>query len=226
MLLRPGPDGGQLWPLTFRPAAKAASSAFQSGDLVLDAGDGVPTHILANLQKFFHLQGDAETVRWNAERGVDPTTPLRALQRVAWESMSEDSDAELALSAGNVHVPLLWWKSKPVAGAVVQICDRTMRVHAMECSTERPKQSLVWLLHWAISQNAIAHGMRSIEYAPNLLEDVGELRCERIFATRVNIRQRSVLHRIQRAMQSTARRGAEGRMVERPVQSPRRGVYG
>jgi hypothetical protein len=157
---------------------------------------------------------------------MDPTVPMRALQRVAWESMSEDSAADLALRAGDVHVPLLWWKSKPVAGAVVQRCDRTLCVHAMECSADRPKQSLVWLLHWAMSQNAIARGMRAIEYAPHLLADVGELRCERVFATRVNIRQRSVLHRIQRAMQSTARRGAVGRSVERTRQSPRRGVYG
>lgn len=227
MLLRPGPDGGQLWPLTFRPAAKAASAAFQSGDVALDAGDGVPTHVLANLQKFFHLQGESVWNQGNpSERGVDPTLPMRVLQRVAWESLSDDPDAELALSAGNVHVPLLLWKSKPVAGAVVQTTDRVMRVHAMVCGSDRPKQSLVWLLHWAMSQNAIALGMRSIEYASNLLEEVGHLRCEKIFATRVCIRQRSVLHRIQRAMQSTARGGGVRRALKRPGPSPQRGVYG
>jgi hypothetical protein len=193
----------------------------------LDAGDGVPTHILANLQKFFLLQGQISANRGNpSERGVDPTIPMRALQRVAWESMSDDSAAELALGEGSVHVPLLWWKSKPVAGAVIQMCDRTMRVHAMECSSDRPKQSLAWLLHWAMSQNAIAHGMRSVEYAPHLLEDIGHLRCEKIFSTSVCIRQRSVLRRFQRAMQATARGGVAAKVVDRTVQSPRRGVHG
>lgn len=208
------PDGTHIWPMCLRKASYAAREAFQSGTFTYSPGISdlassvsLESENLLVLGKLNHLEPQAVEDKPESEGDA-----VYFLNHFA-DLLQEEPSANRALSS-RLCVPILRWQSKPIAGAVAIVNAGTMHIYRIDVDKNQPAQTSLWLLHWAMVQDAARRGIRCMVYGAELQQQIQDIRCTAAPVHHWKVTMPGLSSRVRKAvMESTIglRFGARGR---------------